>query len=816
VKAILISFFLISFSAAAASNQPEEQILEVIAQNGSVLSDPVIAFSDGQKVFLPVLDLAKVLGIRIEQTNPSQYAIYSDESNSLTLDASSCGSAFKQLWCDRIFEKKGIIYASDDYVRDTFKWPIEVSLKEMRVYVSTKATAQESYAQKEKKHKPLSIKREMLATPSSHVELGYTSEHNRGTVGIYAAQPLLNHDADLLYYNEATKEQLRFTMSKQLFDETNSLQPKSYAVFSAQTTEIKYLFSPTQINGFYVSNRRVDENIFDTHNIYEFGPPRWKVELYINGVYFGETIIDQDGRYSFLDVPLFYGNNRLIYRLTSPLGSVTEVTRSYDVGNEFAGDKKLSYIASFGQIENDSNYIGSAQMNYGISDHISAQVGYAQLPLADENKSYSLAGLNYLAPNYTIGLSKVTSTNSDEGYFSVIPKMNLGGILFSADHTEFNNFHSLLINKNLDQDQLSLTKVSALTQLNTAVPMTIQLQGEQDRFGASPTTREALLRMYTMFKGSSLLVETSKFWPSDYPPDLYVEVGQYLSFFRARYGVLTQNNRYGFSKIQIESNLPNEIFLNIIASAPTNISESTYTVGLSKLISEVQVETSFTGSQFDRVFSILLSSNFRSSSKGKSSSFTEGYRQGRIVLHAFVDENGNGKFDENEKPFSKLRVLQIERQKDYETDGSGFALIPAITPYQRVGLEVVRESITNIFLTAPEFTNDYVLTPGQELIIDVPISPSYDVSGILNNSYYKKLVPMELVSESGQVVAQATSTASGRYKFDDVRSGKYTIRVNSDFLAEGKIRTSPSSTSVEVSGKPGIRRSEEISISKIK
>jgi hypothetical protein len=810
MKAILIAIFLTTVflqtpQAFGANPLVEEQVLEISSQTGSLLSDPIIGLSVGSVLYLPLLDLARVLGVKVEQPEENKLVVSLSPEETKTLDLTACGRDSKDIVCKNFITARGVSYASTEFLKDELHWPLDADLKNLRITVNTGSRKEEALMKK-KEAKPLFIQRSLIDYPSFRAEGAYTSPKDSHALSLYAAHPLFEQDSQLFVFDQDGHTRTRWTLSQQMVEEDRPpLAPKNYEAVSTQTLDMKYLFSPTQILGAKISNLRYDDNIFDTHNIYQKGPPRWKVELYLNGVYLGETTVDLNGDFSFLNVPLFYGENRIVYRFTSPLGKVIEMPETYNISADFEGANKLRYQIAYGQIENTSDYMGGFQASYGLSSYVSAQAGLAQFPLPDKVHTYSILGVSYLQPSYSLSTAKLSSTDTDGSALGFSPKANVGGVLLSAEYTDFKNFRSLLINKSGTTDQVALAKASALSSFKWRVPFTAQLQYEEDKFASSPTVQEAQLRMYSMFERKSLLTEVTQAWPTTMHPDLYVEVGDYHTSFRGKYGVLIHDDKYGKSHVGIDAMLPKEFFFSLDLEAPVRISDSAYIVGLSRLFWDLQTELNYTTSNSGNSVTLIVSTNMKTSSQGAQLTQDESYLQGHIEIFAFVDENANGKFDPEEKPFSRLRVLHVQRQKDYETDANGHVTIPGLNPYQRVSLEVVKESITNIFLTPQEFKNDFILIPAQNLRVEVPITPSFDVRGRLDNSFYKKLVPMELLNSNGTVVEQATSTAQGNYRFNDVPAGTYSVRISPDFLSQNKLSAEPLSQEISVTGKPGVK-----------
>ncbi|WP_374029439.1 collagen binding domain-containing protein [Bdellovibrio bacteriovorus] len=814
MNAIIIAAFLIIYSHASSAEVPEEQVLEVITKNGALLSDPIIALTKDGETFLPLVDAAKTLGVRIEQPNETSFLVYYTENEFRTIDLKTCFRPQSDNSCAQFIKNQGTIYVSIDYLRNHLSWPLTVESKDMRITIDVPSERKELLYTQEQKEKPLTIRRHMFGFPAFRAEGAFTTPDDSRAASIYAIHSLLGHDSKILYNTRDEQSQTQWTISKEIFsDSKSSLTPKTYEVGSTLTSDIKYLFSPTPIIGLNISNKRVDENVFDTHNIYEKGPPRWKVELTANGVYLGETYVDAEGNFSFLDVPLFYGENNLTYRFTSPLGKNLEYTQRYSVADEFEGFHRLRYQMSFGQVVDSSAYMGSAQLGYGLSSSLSVQAGVAQFPLKNELKQFSLIGAHFLQPFYSVSAIRTASIDNSETVMTVAPKMNLLGVLVSSEYSEFGDFQSLLINKSGTNKQTSLGKVSILSQVNWGVPIAFQVQAEEDRYENTLRTQEVFFRAYAMFQRKSLLTEVSKVWPSNGNPDLYVELGDYRSFFRGKYGVLIQNDRYNKARVGVEVQLPYELFLSSTLDIPTNIEDGTYSLSLSRIFDALQVETTINGSNTNMYYGLILSTNVKTGSTGLRFSSEESYLQGQMHIIIFVDENSNGSLDPDEKTLPKVRILHVQRQKEFESNTEGKIVIPGINPYQRISLSVVKESISNIFLTAKDFDNDFILTPGQTLQVSVPVTPSFDIRGTLKNHYFKKLVPIELVTKEGETVSETTTSANGSYRFDDVSMGFYTIRVSKKFLHENKLRSLPENTPIEVSGKAGVKLATPFEIS---
>lgn len=432
----------------------DEQILEVTSLNGNTLSDPLIAYSSEENIYLPLLDLSRILGVKVEQTAPKIFKISRSDQEDLTLDLSQCNQT-QSFECKSSFENRGAIYLKLEYLNFQLNWPLSVDLKSMRLIVNVAPQVRESYRQREinkKTPNTFLLTRKKFGYPAARIEATASSKPENHVLNLYETQPLLDHDSDI-YISRRNEQTIgRWTLSKELVESTNPSSLQNYELISTQTADMKYLFSPTQITGLNLSNIKYNESIFDTQNFYERGPPRWRVELYVNEIYYGETTIDAEGNFFFLNIPLFYGQNRIHYKLTSPLGQTNDVYRTYNISNEFEGSGKVKYQASFGQAVNSRHHLGQGLVNYGVNSFMSAHVGFAKSPLTSDvvgekrTQQHSIAGISFLQPQYSMSATQIASIEQNEKAWVFSPKLNVGRLFLTSEIANFSNFRSQLIN----------------------------------------------------------------------------------------------------------------------------------------------------------------------------------------------------------------------------------------------------------------------------------------------------------------------------------------------------------------------------------
>lgn len=96
--------------------------------------------------------------------------------------------------------------------------------------------------------------------------------------------------------------------------------------------------------GFRIGREPLEQGgDFDTTDLIGDAPAGWQAELYRDNELLGFQTVGPDGRYSFLEVPTFFGTNRFRIELYGPSGEQRRIERVVDIASSLVQPGQLQY-----------------------------------------------------------------------------------------------------------------------------------------------------------------------------------------------------------------------------------------------------------------------------------------------------------------------------------------------------------------------------------------------------------------------------------------------------------------------------------------
>jgi len=546
-------------------------------------------------------------------------------------------------------------------------------------------------------------------------------------------------------------------------------------------------------------------------------PLGWEMEVYRN-----ETLIDfaearSDGRYEFTDVPLLFGVNVVRLVFYGPQGQVREETRQIRVGLDQIKPGEVKYEISAGL--HDDRLI--ANQRASGTDSRRDQARLLARVQTGINKNLSLGGTIVAIPrddggrDTYVGTTLATSFGNLFGKVDLVDQQDGGWATRMLAQTSILGFSTILehnITKNFVSEQFTGTGDSKLNSSTTLrvdgaisvfdLPqMPISLTLDHDRFvnGDKTTT---LSNRVTVPIGRLSVTHTLDYSRTktstgvDKTASGTFLLGGRIGDVRLRgtvgYKVLPETD-YGTMTVtadkRISKNL--EISLGLERSAPPDVVNS-ISFGLNRL-----TEWSAWGLDLeysdDAVFqarvNMAMSFGVNPASGRPIVTANRIATQGALMSRVFLDHNGNGLFDDGDKPMEGVR-LEIDRGIQREkTDADGFIFIPAVSPNRNLVVKLDADSLGDPFLVPSKKGVSIVAHPGGTARVDFPVVTTGEIDGTVFKVSGTKVFPVsgaevQMLDADGNVVRELRSAFDGFYLMEFVPPGDYSLRINPDQLAK--------------------------------
>lgn len=610
------------------------------------------------------------------------------------------------------------------------------------------------------------------------------------------------------------------------------LEAKEAYVGDVQSYPMPLVSSSQLGRGAKISNRellRPDQ--FDETDFYGDAQPGWEVELYQNNVLIDFQLVGDDGRYSFTNVPISYGDNTFRIVQYGPQGQKQEEVREFNIDDQMPKPGKVHYAVSVNEqrkglmdfTESETAQptneglaaIGMAE--YGINEKLAIGTGFAHVPV--QELGGNVAEYDFASANLRTSILGLRST-IDTAY-----DVSNGG--WAAGVTSLARYGLT----NIRAEQRYYEEFDSAENLRSFLrPLTMEeiLDGETDRqIESRQQTRSdfTIGRPFSLpFLGNvstsgNVLYETFEAGETDFSLSGRVSKNYLGSNFAAglRYRTLdsqelgdedsvdgTLSVRHNFSKdllfrtalrYQMVPDLePSAVSLSLQKQWTEDVnSRLEYTESLSD--EGIRRLAGYLNWDFDKFYlsprvavdedaeylvglELQFSLGMDDRTRNWHMTSERQATSGSVSARVFMDENADGVMNEGEKPLEGV-TLNNKRQT---TDESGVAFIPRVRAHHPSKVRVDKGSVASFGATPKEAAYAVVTHPGVTTQLEYPVVPTLEVEGhaYLEENGEQLEYPgllLELVNSDGEVVRQMRTEFDGYYYLEDVYPGVYTLRV---------------------------------------
>ena len=574
------------------------------------------------------------------------------------------------------------------------------------------------------------------------------------------------------------------------------LKATAFAIGEVLDPGINLLSIPVTGTGAMLTNYPLQQqDTFDRHSFQGSLPPGWQVELYRNQVLVGFQASRADGRYEFLNVPLYFGWNDFRLVFYGPQGQRSEEAAHFNVSESQTPEGAFQYrvMGATPQLGAQGGRRDQIEGRYGLSQQLSTGLSLLEMDLNRQRHSYATADIQgfwtFLAT--TLGVAQ----EAEGGRVAQLDlRSRLGPTSLTARYAGLKDgFVSevFLPTYGLIQSRSSLETSTALPSLARSL-VTFDLGGTRDQLVAGGSVDTLRNRLSTSIGGyflSNVITRTEGRGPAYFPANT---MGDFLAskFFRD-FSLRAQAN-YQFEGPQRLNTL--SVFTETARFEPFNLqtglihlqnpSDTILQFGAQKTQGAYALGMDVTYSRLTRLgLTLTLRAGFaREPRSGRIRPQAQGLAaQGAVSARAFLDTNGNGRRDTGEKLVPGVGFLSNGAPQPWATDADGVAFLTNLPSDLDANLSVNTSTLEDPLMRPGTPGLRITPRPGHVVVVDVPMVLFGEITG---TAYLKREgvsrelagLLLELVDSKGKTVKGVRTSFDGFYALSDIPPGTYQLR----------------------------------------
>jgi|GEM_PF-2412591 len=686
--------------------------------------------------------------------------------------------------------------------------------------------------------------------PNLDLTFGYDAQSDNGQIDSFqnivlqGRGDLLKHSLRSSFINNDGEADLRFTFSKasQGPEDTLFFGINRYELGDIASLTDPLLFSSVKGRGlFFERGGKSVRDRGDTITIEGDAPPNWEAELFRNGslIEFSQTTID--GRYEFLSVPTFIGENNFEVRLYGPQGQFRSAREQVTIGGSMLKKGEWEYQAYL--INRNKNLIDSelnagdeesnfilAETSYGLSQYFSLQAGISQMTptKSDESKDYIYGSL---FGSFAGGLGELKYAQDDTNSTALAASLKTR-LLNTNFNLEFLNFDKLISDRNRDGDLQNDINFRFNRVLNVGLPSSVlfDLTLGKKTYQSGLESNQVTNRLSTGWASFQLAHDLT--FTNDNLADNVDDLEAELSATR-KWDDWRLKGAFGY-RIEPETDL-DDISFNASYNFTSDMiysgsvlydlrndralsSENNFTVDFDKYSLTFNAGFNTRGAEF---FGLTLTSSlgyekFRNDFYFANESLVS---NSNLTARVFIDEDNSQTYDAGEEPLEGVRFAGSSRWNKEETDINGLVTLRGLPHLEMQKIELNDKSLQDPFLQ-PAKPPVYIYThAGTHTYVDVPIAQTVEVEGSLQIESEGFIKPASgfsiyLTDLQGQRMAETNAEFDGIFLFEPMLPGDYCVALDESDIEKKKIQA-PELGCFSLKGDEGVYFIDDITLSRL-
>lgn len=512
-------------------------------------------------------------------------------------------------------------------------------------------------------------------------------------------------------------------------------------------TSYSTAIDPVAYHGIHLTNVPAEsQTFFAEYQVTGEAPPEWDVEVYLDDRLVGLARTDASGRYRFT-VPIFYGTSMLRVKTFGPSGEETQELQRLQIPFALLPPGETRYNVHAGIARNSSRLMAQWDLGYGLTERTSVTAGVDISPKfeplgAGRRRAVGQTPLPYARLTSRVGRHYIASLDlspgglnrvSFSGFLPSHASVELQGVRFARTSSLFTDGRRHMVRVGgfipfiVGDHPASIRVSAARTSFDNAAEYNIgtSLFGAFGRLRMHFDTRADLIRRFRRFRISP----AASYTISERDHAMLRPLSGILVTARADYEAGL--GRLERLRLDASHNIRPHCRLSVTLDAGLNGAPTA--VGF-RLAVDLPAARASSSAQM----------------RGRSSSMTHSLR-GSVILdepngtlhfdrrpvvgrssaavRLFVDENGNGRYDDAEKLVEEDAVSLRTGSGGYKQTRGGVALLSGLLPYTRYTATVQDVLLSNPMLVPARSAFSFIADPNSVKPLDIPLTTAGVIEG---------------------------------------------------------------------------------------
>jgi hypothetical protein len=513
--------------------------------------------------------------------------------------------------------------------------------------------------------------------------------------------------------------------------------------------------------------------------------PNWRVELYINDIFWSSTKADEKGQYVF-EIPLNYGNYSIVVKLYGPTGEEKIETFNILIPYSLAPKNKLEYQIYSG-VSYDTfayKFIHSI-FSYGLTKNITLSAGYESIEKNIFSRHMPFAKLS-VTPFNNLFLSYSYVANSfQEGY--LMYRLKNGFLINSNIRFYEKNQDALLTNDKLSTSvglnipfRIKKLNINFLSQYRFTNFYNLEKQNVHYYYAnLSFFTRYFNLGFFSQISMTGIDTYIAGINAYFYLPK------QWLIYFNTSIDLSTY--KFNFSQMMIQKTF-NKFFSASIS----------YNHAFSSNANYIMVNTYFDLNYLRTAFAFNKENNHYNFNQNISGSLifsntnfpvyaNKNFNVGKCLVDVmlFIDINHNNIKDDNE-PLIKNSLVRMDGSINLMPKNDSIHRFLILEPYMKHVISISNKNFQYITWTLDNKNVCIYPEPNQVNKIFIPVKPMGEIQGrvILIDAETEKQVGFSKIiimikNNNGNIIYQTLSDQDGYFNYLGLAPGNYSVCLDS-------------------------------------